>query len=358
VDDAWVFRSDLAVPHLHRAIAADSDYTGAKAQLAYALATLGRCGEVDSLSDAMDLPVGQVTLAERGMFAYSRAACRHDRPAQLEAAKAVLRATPRSIGFSVLGGIDAIELGRPREGLEILQRLDAEHIQLSPQQADVYWDFISYAKHDLAMIQQDSNGGRIPKGSPLAALADSDAVRRQVERQLPHPGSPELAETQCAVMELRAHGSPTAAAALLERIAAARGPDAAADVLNTPCYWNLFSVHYYAGRLTEARAAYRKVVAADSSDVKAHAALAAIAVRRGDSTDLKVQRRWLLGHDNPVAFLGLAHIAVLQGKQAEAVSFLREALDRDLERHFLHLDPDLEPLRDYPPFRELMRFKE
>jgi Flp pilus assembly protein TadD len=117
-------------------------------------------------------------------------------------------------------------------------------------------------------------------------------------------------------------------------------------------------VHYYAGRLTEARAAYRKVVAADSSDVKAHAALAAIAVRRGDSTDLKVQRRWLLGHDNPVAFLGLAHIAVLQGKQAEAVSFLREALDRDLERHFLHLDPDLEPLRDYPPFRELMRFKE
>jgi len=116
-------------------------------------------------------------------------------------------------------------------------------------------------------------------------------------------------------------------------------------------------VQYYAGRLTEARAAYRKQVAADTGDVKAHAALASIAARLGDTTDLEVQRRWLLAHDNPVAFLGLAHIAVLQGKQAEAVELLRQSLNRDLERHFLHLEPDFGPLRDYPPFRELMRFR-
>lgn len=356
-DDGWHFRNDLALPHLHRAIADDSNYTAAKTQLAYALSTMGRCGDVDSLSDAVERASDQITLADRGMLAYARAACRHDRQAALEAAKAVLRAAPRSIGMTVLGGIDAIELGRPREGLDILQRLDAEHIQMSDQQAAIYWGFVYYAKHDLAMIQQDSNGGRIPEGSPLAALADSDAVRRRVEQALQHPDSPELAETQCAVMELRAHGSPTAALALLERIAEARGPDAAADVVDTPCHWDLFSVHYYAGRLTEARAAYRKLVAADTGDVKARAALAAIAARLGDTTDLEVQRRWLVAHDHPVAFLGLAHVAVLQGKQAEAVAFLRQALDRDLERHFLHLDADLEPLRDYPPFRELMRFK-
>jgi tetratricopeptide (TPR) repeat protein/TolB-like protein len=357
VDDGWHFRSDLALPHLHRAIADDSNYTAAKTQLAYALSTLGRCGELDSLSGALERASNPITLADRGMLAYARAGCRHDRPAQLEAAKAVLRASPRSIGFTVLGGIDAIELGQPREGLDILQRLDAEHIQMSEQQAAIYWSFIDYAKHDLAMIEQDSHGGRMPTGSVLAPLADSDAVRRRVERELQHPDSPELANTQCAVMELRAHGSPTAAFALLERIAAARGPGAAADVPDTPCYWNLYSVHYYAGRLAEARAAYQKRLAEDTADVKAHAALAAIAVRLDDSTTLRVQRRWLAAHDHPVAFLGLARIAVLQGHQAEAVSFLREALARDLERHFLHLDPDLEPLREYPPFRELMRFR-
>ena len=144
---------------------------------------------------------------------------------------------------------------------------------------------------------------------------------------------------------------------LLQRIALARGPDAAADVLDTPCYWNLYSVHYYAGRLTEARIAYQKRITDDTADVKAHAALGAIAARLADTTAVEVQRRWLAAHDNPVALLGLARIAVLQGHQGEAVAFLREALDRNLERHFLHLDPDLEPLRDYPPFRELMRFR-
>ena len=357
VDDGWNFRNDLALPHLRRAIADDSNYTAAKTQLAYALSTLGRCGELDSLSDALERASDRISLADRGVLAYARAGCRHDRQAQLEAAKAVLRATPRSIGYTVLGGIDAIELGRPREGLDILRRLAAEHIQMSEQQAAVYRSFIDYAKHDLAMIQQDSNGGRMPKGSVLVPLADSDAVRRRVERELQHPDSPDLANAQCAVMELRAHGSPTAASALLERIAAARGPEAAADVPDTPCYWNLYSVHYYAGRLPEARAAYQKRITQDTADVKAHAALGAIAARLEDTASLGVQRRWLSAHDNPVAFLGLARIAVLQGHQAEAVSFLRQALARDLERHYLHLDPDLAPLRDYPPFRELMRFR-
>jgi hypothetical protein len=358
-DDVWVFKNEEAIPHFRRAIAADSSYTGAKAQLAYALATTGNCGEVDSLHDDLGRPGNQLPAIDRGVLAYAHAICRRDRATQLEAAKVVLRAAPKSIGYTVLGGIDAIELGRPREGLDILLRFDARHIPMSAQQSAIYWGFVGYAKHDLAMIEQDSNGGLIPKGSALAPLADSEAVRRNVERELRHPESPDLAAAQCGVMELRAHGSPTAAAALLERIAVARGAEAAADVADIPCHWNLYSVHYYAGRLTEARAAYQKQVAADTADVKGHAALAAIAARLGDSTALVEQRRWLAAHPHDaLAALGLARVAVLQGNQAEAVSLLRVALEQDIERHFLHLDPDLEPLRDYPPFRELMRFRE
>ena len=158
-------------------------------------------------------------------------------------------------------------------------------------------------------------------------------------------------------MELRAHGSPSASAALLERMAVARGPAAAGAVGDTPCLWNLYSPHYYAGRLDEARAAYERHVAADTADVKAHAALAAIAARRGDTAVVEREQSWLRAHKEPLAFLGRARIAVLEGHAAEAVSLVGEALARDLERHFLHLDPDLEPLRNYPPFRELMRFR-
>ncbi|MGH7513366.1 MAG: serine/threonine-protein kinase [Gemmatimonadales bacterium] len=355
-DDLWVFRSDAAIPHLRRAIAADSSYTRAKAQLAYALAGNGGCREVDSLNDALAAS-DQLPLADQGQLAYARASCRGDRAAKLAAAKAVLQAAPQSIGYTVLGGIDAIELGRPREGLEILRRFDARHIPLSEQQAAVYWGFVGYAEHDLAMIQQDSNGGRIPKGSVLAELADSAAVRRAFESDLQQPDTSELRGDQCALMELHAHGSASAASALLDRLAVARGPASAAEVSDTPCLWNLYSVHYYAGRLEQARTAYQKKVTADTADVKAHAALAAIAVRLGDSTALAVERQWLAAHDVALAFLGLARIAVLEGKRDEAVSLLRGALERDIERHFLHLDPDLDPLRAYPPFKELMRFR-
>jgi TolB-like protein len=356
-DDVWTFKSAEAIPYLRRAIAEDSSYTSAKAQLAYALSGNDGCAEVDSIATAMDTARTELAAGDRGVVSYAQATCRGDRPARLAAAKAVLQAAPQSIGFTVLGGIDAIELGRPREGLAILQRFDPNRIPLSEQQAGIYWGFVAYAEHDLAMIQQDSNGGRIPAGSVLAPLADSAAVRRSVERQLQHPDPSELAGDQCAVMELRAHGSAAAASVLLERLAIARGPAAAAEVGDTPCFWNLYSPHYYAGRLEEARAAYEKRVEADTADVKAHAALATIAAREGDSTRLEAQRRWLTAHDEALAYLARARIAVIQGDPAQAVSLLRQALDRDLERHFLHLDPDLDPLRDYPPFRELMRFK-
>ena len=72
---------------------------------------------------------------------------------------------------------------------------------------------------------------------------------------------------------------------------------------------------------------------------------------------LEGQRRWLSASDQRLRSSALARIAAFEGRKAEAVSFLHQALDRGLERHFLHLDPDLEPLRDYPPFRELMRFR-
>jgi hypothetical protein len=357
VDDLWVFKADQAVPHFRRAIAADSSYTRAKAQLAYALGGIGGCHEADSINEAARSVSAQWPPVDRGILAYAMAACRRDRPGKLAASVAVLKTAPQSIGFTVLGGIDAIELGRPREGLDILRRLDPDRVPLSEQQASIYWGFVSYAEHDLAMIQQDSNGGRIPKGSVLADLADSVAVRRDIEQELQHPETPELAGDECAAMELRAHGSATAALALLERIAAARGPEAAAEVDDTPCLWNLYSPHYYAGRLLEARTAYEKRVASDTADVKAHAALAAIAARRGASTRLQRQRGWLEAREGAFAYLGRARVAVLQGQPARAVTLLREALRRDIARHFLHLDPDLEPLREYPPFRELMRFR-
>jgi serine/threonine protein kinase len=366
-DDMWVFKADLAAEHLHRAIAHDPSYTGAKVQLVQALATLALCGEADSVARSV-ASSAQLPPAERAVLSFARAQCDRDAEGKLAAAKAVLAVAPHSISYTVLAGINAIELGRPREGLEILLRFDAERVPLSDQQRRIYWGFVGYAYHDLGEFRnQLQSAARIDekpnaeRARALAGLGDWGAARRLASDWLEHADSSEgraYDRAECAALELRAHGAAAAAASLLEEIVAHRGPARTAEAEAGPCLWNLFTAHYYAGHWGEARAAYTRKVSEDSGNVKAHAGLAALAVRRGDWAELARQKNWLARHDDSaLARLGLARVAALQGRRDEAVKLLARALELQLERHFLHIDPDLESLRDYPPYQELMRLK-
>jgi TolB-like protein len=366
-DDLWIFDNGRALQHLHQAIAKDSGYASAKALLAYALAEEGACHEVDSIGHSLGHLEDRLLPADHGWLAYAEANCRHDVEGKLAAAKSVLGAAPHSVGFTVLAGINAIELSRPREGLGILQRFDASRALLSPAQSAVYWSFVGYAYHDLgdfrAQLKIDrahpDSGPDIEEARALAGLGDSGAVMGLVARWLEHPDprTPALERAECAALELRAHGYPRASAALLGRTAAARGPNGAGESGEEPCMWNLFSAHYYAGRWEEARAAYVRKASEDSGDVKTHAALAALASRGHDQPELERQQQWLAASGEALAVLGLARVAALQGRRAEAVTLLQRAIQGGLERHFLHIDPDFESLRDYPPYHELMRPK-
>jgi tetratricopeptide (TPR) repeat protein/TolB-like protein len=371
-DDLWVFKNDVAIEHLRRAIARDPSYVGAKASLAYALAGMGSCGEVDSVARVLARTAEPLPPADRGRLVYAEAVCRRDVEAKLAAAKAVLVVAPHSVGFTVLAGISAIESSRPREGLEILRRFDAAHTPLSPQQRGIYWSFVGYAYHDLGDYRGQLDANRashaasdagpsleVERGRALAAMGDAKAVRRLVEGWLDHPDpeTPVFERAECVALELHAHGNPTAASTLLERIATARGSSGAGDSGDEPCLWNLFSAHYYAGRWDEARTAYARKAAEDTGDVKAHAALAALAARRGDQAILEEQRRWLSARGTAPAKLALARVAALQGRREEAVTLLREAMRDGIERHFLHIDPDFESVRDFPAYRELLRPK-
>ncbi len=340
-DDLWQFKPDEAIDHLRRAIASDSGYTGAKVKLAYALAGAGGCREVDSLVRSLSRAGGQLAPADRGWLAYSRATCQNDRAAKFAAAKAIVQVAPQSVGATVLAGIDGIELSRPREALQVLRRFDAAHVPLSPQQHEVYWSFVGYAYHDLGQFSKELDATGPSTTSALAGLGDSGTVRRLVEGRLqqPAPDGPDFEGAECAALELRAHGSAPTAAALFERIADARGRDSAAAAGDGPCLWNLFSAQYYAGRLVDAKTAYARKAASDSADVQAHSALAAIAVRAGESTEVEAQRRWLAAHADALAMLGLARVAALQRRSQEAVELLRRAMNLDVSGILFTLTP-------------------
>jgi tetratricopeptide (TPR) repeat protein len=167
---------------------------------------------------------------------------------------------------------------------------------------------------------------------------------------------------ECVALELRAHGHPEAARRVLDRVIAwflSGGAMAVSTDDSFPCIWHHFNAFYYAGRWDEARQSYERALAADSGSIKAHAALGALAARRGDSAEVSRMDAWLRSHPGDAhATYDQARIAALLGDREGAVALLRHAFEQGLRgRMYVHIDPDFEALREYPPYRELIRPK-
>src|SRR4029077_12755185 len=98
----------------------------------------------------------------------------------------------------------------------------------------------------------------------------------------------------------------------------------------------------------------------------------ALAARRRDLAEVTRMDQWLASHGSLIsksdphrggehgrATSARARRAALMGDRTRAIALLREAFDQGLiGRMFIHLDPDLESLRDYPPYLELVRLKD
>jgi tetratricopeptide (TPR) repeat protein len=223
-------------------------------------------------------------------------------------------------------------------------------------------------RQELATAKRKISGTE-ERGAGLAALAAlgrADEAERLAVGFLPTRHSdddpwPVPMATACVALELRAHGHPDAAQRVFERVITWYGSSGINDATRDdfPCARPHFSVFYYAGRWEEARAGYQHLLDGDSTSVKAHAALGALAVRRGDHAEADRMDGWLASRaHSAVAVYFRARLAALRGDRERAVALLRRSFDLGLRgRMFLHLDPDFEPLRDYPPYQELIRPK-
>jgi hypothetical protein len=125
-----------------------------------------------------------------------------------------------------------------------------------------------------------------------------------------------------------------------------------------PCTTRLLAPLYYDGRLDEARTLYRRALAHDSVSIFAHEALGAVAARQRDMGEAALMDQWLADHpsrENGRSTYARARIALLLGDTARAMTLLRQAFDEGLMfRMYIHVDPDLEPLRGLPAYRQLV----
>ncbi|HEV2129980.1 MAG TPA: BTAD domain-containing putative transcriptional regulator [Longimicrobiaceae bacterium] len=198
----------------------------------------------------------------------------------------------------------------------------------------------------------------------LAALAPVLDTRLSLsEQKYPHPGQLML----WVADELRVHGHTDAARKLYTR---AIGWYRARPAEEQERYRaQIGHAHRLAEEWREAQALFEQLAAEEPENIAYQGALGVLAARRGDRVEAERIAAWLAARREP--YLSGNHsywracIAVQLGRKAEAVTLLREAFGQGMWYTsqaswpwlHLHTDPCLDPLRDYRPFRELMRPK-
>src|SRR5438445_503620 len=183
-----------------------------------------------------------------------------------------------------------------------------------------------------------------------------------------------------AAVELRAHGHRTEGDTVLAQARdwlATRPP---AEVASEPHRYRVALVSYTAGRLDDARREFERLAARRGpgrSDSLAAAAvmgdgwdqmdylgyLGAIAARQGNREQALRVDSALAGVKRPYIFgrhaVWRARIQALLGEREGAVALLRDAFAQGYPHaHALHVDLAFDALRDYAPFRELVKPKE
>jgi serine/threonine protein kinase/tetratricopeptide (TPR) repeat protein len=283
---------------------------------------------------------------------------------------------PDNLITAFLVAVFAQRVNRPQEALDALAKVN-----------DEYWDTLSIGwwryglmalgnhmlgRHEeelrIARVAKDlfpsSVGTRIDEAHALAAVARLDDLGRAIDDALAlgtTNNSPVWLLTSTAG-ELRVHGHPDDALRLAARAVAwcrSRPPAQQASEDNR---WALAQALYAAEQWTEAQQFVSELMITQPENREYLGLAGSIAARLGDR-DLALKHSAglvdLAGESDGIVPLFRGRIAAILGDREEAINFLRDALAERMPYGFgwLHRDGDLQLLRGFAPYDELMRPK-
>jgi tetratricopeptide (TPR) repeat protein len=362
-----------AARHFERAAAADPTFARAALWAAQSHVILDppRHARAESLLAPVIASRAQLSRYERCRLDYVVAiGIRPSLPGSYDAARCMAQAAPGSDDARREVAVLTFRLNRPAEAIALFRQLDPDR-GLMRQWSD-YWAWLAGYHHALGNYEDELEAvrqgrQRFPETAKylrlearaLAALDRLDDLAAHMEARRGLSAREPLGFYLGAVgVFLRSHGHRAQArAAFDEAIAWFRSlPQDSEAVRATLAHWL-----YEAGRWDDARSMYQALSEERPENTYYLAQLGRVAARRGDTaTAIAVSDRLRAVELRGRRTLAPARIAALLGNRDEAVRLLGQAIDRTplwALHAIVHDDSDFDSVRDYPPFRELMRPK-
>lgn len=368
------FASDwtAATLHFERSMQLDSTYLFPLLHIGYVGLNVGDLAHADSIVRVLNRSRERMMPFELAVLDLLSAFLADDPVASYEAARRAAAIGPGSPPHVQWGG-EALRLNRPGEAIQILSAIDPEAAPVGGW--PLYWVSLTRAYHELGQHRRELREARRARAlypdEPWSLLLEARAIAARgrlkelealldARRSLPDQRQPRLGSMkEVLAHELRVHGRPDAAAAMLDRAIAWYAARPADEQAQTRHRRQLGFSLLGAERLDGAEALLRGLALEDPEDVVLHGAVGVLAAVRDDAAEAERIAGWLAIRKRPYhsgdRLLWRGCIAAHRGDLSEALSLLQEAAGRGAR--FEHTHFCLKPLREYPPFRAFMRPK-
>jgi tetratricopeptide (TPR) repeat protein len=369
-----------AATHFARAAALDSTSTQSTHDQALLWTTvayldLGRSAEADSVAELLTTRRERLSDLDRHTLDWVIALGHGDRAAERDAARRIHELTKGSDLSETMHGLAAERLNRPREGVCALAQVDEQ----GPMgEWPAYWRSFTSAHHMLGDHRRELETARrgrerfpnlftlVNEVRALAALGRVGELSQRLEQSLAFPkdpaGTTPADVMERAALELRAHGHAEAASAAPDRAIRWYQERPAEERATEARRYGLARALYLAGRGEECETLFGQLAAEKPNDPNYLGYRGVLSAGRGDRREAERLSAALASLRQPDLrgqhTLWRARIASILGQRAQAVALLGEALHQGQQYGaFVHTIPQFAPLRDYPPFQELLRPK-
>lgn len=367
-----------ALRHFKLAAERDPEFLAPRTRIAIIYGTLGEYAKADSEFRFINKYREYLTLFEQNYLDWYMSRLSGNYAEALQHLRQAEKQAPNSIYVNYLIGLEALRNNNPQETVNIFTKTEpSEYIYIHEARA---WQFgvLAKARHMLGNYQleleeirlgqenyPDRLELRVDEVRALTALGRIQEVKEVIEESLSlksrtgTPGGVMLEATQ----ELRAHGYLNEGQEIANRAAGWYKNRTLDDAESDIYRFDLALALYIAEQWEKAKALFKELAEKNPDNVEYKGFLGRLAARGGNreealkiSEELKqIKLPYLFGYHTYCR----ASIASLLGEREQAVELLREAFAQGYAHGvYLHRDMDLEVLREYPPFQELLWPKE